>query len=226
MICLNKIKKFIGSIYTSFLYIIICVLIILEFAISFIRVNNINFASYLNGERIYSYVGKDSNISKDILVNYLNEYSYYIFYKRSYPTINYSVLNDSEKKEFNRIKKRIDIPFEKVLIIRDINMYIHNNSIYLLLNISLLVFFLLLSKRYKSFIKGLYFMALMVLLCSLIILLFSTYYITNVNNYYIKEIFRSENLMSKLYRINTLYICVSFILSTLTFFYNMKLTHK
>ena len=226
MICLNKIKRFIGSIYTSFLYIIICVLIILEFAISFIRVNNINFASYLNGERIYSYVGKDSNISKDILVNYLNEYSYYIFYKRSYPTINYSVLNDSEKKEFNRIKKRIDIPFEKVLIIRDINMYIHNNSIYLLLNISLLVFFLLLSKRYKSFIKGLYFMALMVLLCSLVILLFSTYYITNVNNYYIKEIFRSENLMSKLYRINTLYICVSFILSTLTFFYNMKLTHK
>ena len=226
MICLNKIKKFIGSIYTSFLYIIICVLIILEFAISFIRVNNINFASYLNGERIYSYVGKNSNISKDILVNYLNEYSYYIFYKRSYPTINYSVLNDSEKKEFNRIKKRIDIPFEKVLIIRDINMYIHNNSIYLLLNISLLVFFLLLSKRYKSFIKGLYFMSLMVLLCSLVILLFSTYFITNVNNYYIKEIFRSENLMSKLYRINTLYICVSFILSTLTFFYNMKLTHK
>ena len=226
MICLNKIKRFIGSIYTSFLYIIICVLIILEFAISFIRINNINFASYLNGERLYSYVGKDSNISKDILVDYLNEYSYYIFYKRSYPTINYSVLNDSEKKEFNRIKKRIDIPFEKVLIIRDINMYIHNNSIYLLLNISLLVFYLLLSKRYKSFIKGLYFMSLMVLLCSLVILLFSTYYITNVNNYYIKEIFRSENLMSKLYRINTLYICVSFILSTLTFFYNMKLTHK
>ncbi len=226
MICLNKIKRFIGSIYTSFLYIIICVLIILEFAISFIRINNINFASYLNGERLYSYVGKNSNISKDILVDYLNEYSYYIFYKRSYPTINYSILNDSEKKEFNRIKKRIDIPFEKVLIIRDINMYIHNNSIYLLLNISLLVFFLLLSKRYKSFIKGLYFMALMVLLCSLVILLFSTYYITNVNNYYIKEIFRSENLMSKLYRINTLYICVSFILSMLTFFYNMKLTHK
>ena len=226
MICLNKIKKFIGSIYTSFLYIIICVLIILEFAISFIRINNINFASYLNGERLYSYVGKNSIISKDILVDYLNEYSYYIFYKRSYPTINYSVLNDSEKKEFNRIKKRIDIPFEKVLIIRDINMYIHNNSIYLLLNISLLVFFLLLSKRYKSFIKGLYFMSLMVLLCSLVILLFSTYFITNVNNYYIKEIFRSENFMSKLYRINTLYICVSFILSTLTFFYNMKLTHK
>ena len=226
MIYLNKIKKIIGSIYTSFLYILLCVLIIIEFTISYIRTNDIELNNIINGESIYKYVCNGCNLPKEFLIEYLDNYSNYLFYRRNYPTINYSALDNSQRYELNKIKERIDIPYKQVLIIRDINTYIHNNSVFLIINISIFLLFVLLCLRYKSFIRGLYFFSLTVLLCSLVILMFSTYFVVNINNYYLKEILNSINIMPSFYKINTMYIVVAFVLSLLSLCYNLKVKSK
>ena len=220
---MDKIKKIIGSIYTSFLFSVLFVLIILEFFISFVRFNNIEFTTYIDSETIYKYVcDKSCDSFKWFMIDYLNDYKEYIFNKKSYPTVIYSNLNNNQTKTFDKIKNKLDIPYEKVLIIRDINNFFHNNSIYLLLNIIIFINYLLISLRYKSFIKGLYFLALMVVLSSLVILLFTTFIFVYIKNIYIKEMLNKMNIMSNLYKLNVLYLIIGFVSSVISLLFKIK----
>lgn len=224
---MNKLKKIIGSIYTSFLFINIFILIILNFFVSFVRSNNINFKDYIDNETIYKYVCNNScDTFKDFLYNYFNDYKDYIFNKNSYPTVIYSNLNKEEKKTFDNIKEKIDIPYKDVLMIRDINNFLHNNSIFLILNILIFLLYLLISLRYKSLVKGLYFLALMIVLCSLVVLLFTTFIAVNINNIYIKEIIFKMNVMSNLYKLTVLYLFVGFISCIMSLIFKIKFPSK
>jgi len=109
-----------------------------------------------------------------LAINYVDEYINYVFYKRSYPTLN-SVLTKSYKEEtsiyLQKVKDKLDIDYELVVQIRDINNFIYNSSIYLLMNISIFIIVLIISILNRSFNAGIKFLGIALIISSLITLI-------------------------------------------------------
>jgi hypothetical protein len=130
---MNKFLKMITlykrSIITSFLFILITILFILHLILNtFCNDDKNNYL--INNSKFNKEIYNKLDINQNIIYNkYLKEYTYYLFYNRSYPSINKNDVNDYE---LLKLKEFINIKFSNVLIIRKIYKYLHISSFILL----------------------------------------------------------------------------------------------
>ena len=146
------IKKILGSIITSFLFSLLLIFVSIHFLLTLIRVNSINASNIVNTSDIYNYlINEDNEDIKNKMIDYLEEYKNYIFYKRSYPTISYNEMTKEEKQVYNKLKNKFDLKYETVIKVRGLYNFMQNNSVYFLINVGLLVMVIMCSIRYLDF---------------------------------------------------------------------------
>lgn len=219
---MKKLFKILRSIITSFLCIIIIILISIQLVFTTIKIQNKKIPDLIDREEVLNLVVennliKDNNVLHDIVIKYIDDYIDYIFYKRSYPTINLgeiSKLNSLDKinLELDSLKSTFDLDYETVVLIRDLNNIIYNQSIYLLLNITIFAIFLIISILYRSFLNGFKIFGICLILSALIILIGSSVLYTNIlsNNQIIFKI--GKNVINNIYIINYLKLCVLYLI--------------
>lgn len=140
-----KFKKMLGSIITSFLFIILILTLVLQLSFSVIRSMHSNFSDNINREFVLGFFIPNSDREfRNSAVKYIDGYINYVFYKRSYPTFN-TVGNDDKTfiKNANELKEKLELDYDTIIKIRSINSLISNNSIFLLINVFAFLIFLL-----------------------------------------------------------------------------------
>lgn len=221
---MHSLIKIMGSIYTSFLFIITIILIIINIFMTYIKVYDITYKNInLNSTYEYAFNGKSYDDSfKEDMINYLKEYRDYIFMTNAYPNIDYSKYDLDEKKGIDTIRNKINIKYENVIIIRNIYRSLTNNSVYLLINIFLIICFFLISIRYLDFINGVYFFSLNVVIGSLIFLVASCISLSKIYDVLIISKIINQEYISTLFKTNILYMLVGVFVSISTFTYKIK----
>lgn len=169
----------------------------------------------------------DINIEGELhqaTIDYIDDYINYVFYKRSYPTININKIAEKTMQDkrvvvvaLDSLKNKLNLKYEHILKIREINNILSNQSIYLLVNIGLFILFLIISIVNTRFIKGINIYSLASLIASIVILL--TFVIAH--NYYIKmeptllksflDNIINDNMKSNFFSLNIKYLVASFI---------------
>lgn len=217
------IKKILGSIITSFLFSVLLIFVSIHFILTLIRVNSINASNIVNTSDIYSYLVKEDNEDiKNKMIDYLEEYKNYIFYKRSYPTISYNEMTKDEKKVYNRLKDKVDLKYETVIYVRGLYNFMQNNSVYFLANVGLLVIVIMCSIRYLDFNKGFHLLGISTIVSSIMILIGSVYFVRVSTNDLINITIQKSNITSKLFKLDVIYIMIGLLLFIVTFFINKK----
>lgn len=220
---MQKLQKIFGSVITSFLFIILTSLILTQLMCTITRFKHKDLSSLIDKDKIFRYVTSDMVLTNDeekIVHKYTDEYINYVFYKRSYPTISYSDINFDDKfiKNMEIIKDKIDLEYKQVIIIRRINNFVSNNSIYFMLNISIISAFLIICLKNKSLIKGIYILGISLIISGL----FSLIGITIVSSliYKIKyELLKSSlrtiiksNLINFIFKMDLIYFGIGLII--------------
>ena len=231
------------SIITSFLFIILIILIVIQFLFTTIRLQNTKLSNLINRENIYDLVITDVNLRDnqnvhEIGIQYIDDYINYVFYKRSFPTIDLSDIETATEQEYRLInegvellKAKVDLQYETILQIRDFNNFISNGSIYLLINIAVFTLTLVigivtgsLSKSFKFFASSLVIGALISLIGEVII---SSNFLNNSNPIIVKfaeNIFNNE-MNTKFFNLSLIYICLGVALF-FTIYILQKLSKK
>ena len=222
VVTLITIKKILGSIITSFLFFMFIMFISIHFVLTFIKVNNINVSNMVSISDIYEYLIGDEIEYKEDMLNYLEDYKNYIFYKRSYPTVSYSLMPKAEKRVYNNLKNKIDLKYENVIKVRGINNFIHNNSVYFLINVGIVVLVLVSAIRYFEFNNSFYLFSISIIASSLIILIGSVYLMSINKNYLVDLILQKVNIPSNIFKMDIIYMLVGLILFTITIFIKKK----
>ena len=217
------IKKILGSIITSFLFSLLLIFVSIHFIVTLIRVNSINASNIVNTSDIYSYLVKEDNEDiKNKMIDYLEEYKNYIFYKRSYPTISYNEMTKEEKKVYNRLKNKVDLKYETVIKVRGLYNFMQNNSVYFLVNVGLLAIVIMCSIRYLDFNKGFHLLSISMIISSIIILIGSVYLVSVNTNDLINITIQKSSITSKLFKLDVIYIMIGLFLFIVTFLINKK----
>ena len=217
------IKKILGSIITSFLFSLLLIFVSIHFVVTLIRVNSINASNIVNTSDVYIYLIKEDNVDiKNIMIDYLEEYKNYIFYKRSYTTISYNEMTKEEKKVYNRLKNKADLKYETVIKVRGLYNFMQNNSVYFLVNVSLLVIVIMCSIRYLDFNKGFHLLSISMIISSIIILIGSVYLVSVNTNDLINITIQKSSITSKLFKLDVIYIMIGLFLFIVTFLINKK----
>ena len=223
VVILITIKKILGSIITSFLFSLLLIFVSIHFVVTLIRVNSINASNIVNTSDVYIYLIKEDNVDiKNIMIDYLEEYKNYIFYKRSYPTISYNEMTKEEKKVYNRLKNKVDLKYENVIKVRGLYNFMQNNSVYFLVNVSLLVIVIMCSIRYLDFNKGFHLLSISMIISSIIILIGSVYLVSVNTNDLINITIQKSSITSKLFKLDVIYIMIGLFLFIVTFLINKK----
>lgn len=161
------------SIITSLLFFVLIVSIVAQFAFtSFNRdikkVRNLIDADYIL-EEIKSEYGQLPSDEKilNLAHEYIDGYADYVFSKRSYPsiqTLDTRNLTDEEKAlaetVLRELQNKIDLKYETVVKIRDTSNFVTNGSIYLLINIGVILVFLVFSISLMNFKKSFSFLGI------------------------------------------------------------------
>jgi hypothetical protein len=231
------------SIIASLLFVVLFLGIIVEFIFTVIRVQNLSLPRLIDKNVIYNLYVKNSFINqneelKDAALEYIDDYINYVFYKRSYPNINTALINKysgEEKKNisnsFENLKNNIDLEYSLVLKIRDINNFISNNSIYLLINIGCLIVFLVLAIIEGSIRKAFKLSGLALILSSLSVLiaevLLQNYLLnsTNENIKYISVSILNQTFQNSFFNQALIYMGIGLVLF-LTIYIREKLIRK
>lgn len=223
VVILITIKKILGSIITSFLFSLLLIFVSIHFIVTLIRVNSINASNIVNTSDIYSYLVKEDNEDiKNKMIDYLEEYKNYIFYKRSYPTISYNEMTKEEKKVYNRLKNKVDLKYETVIKVRGLYNFMQNNSVYFLVNVGLLAIVIMCSIRYLDFNKGFHLLSISMIISSIIILIGSVYLVSVNTNDLINITIQKSSITSKLFKLDVIYIMIGLFLFIVTFLINKK----
>lgn len=137
------------STLASLFFLLLICLIVLQLSFTTFRVQNKRVTEMIPRGLIYEQVKdgnlKDNEIYEKLANRYIDDYINYVFYKRSFPTFEMDKENisDEERIDFthaaNNLKKNLNIDYSTIKNIRDINNFISNGSIYLLLNIFIFV---------------------------------------------------------------------------------------
>ena len=171
------------SILTSLLFLIISAAIIVQFAFTIVHMQNKKIPDLIDREVVLGLATKDGFITnneaiRNLAIEYIDQYINYVFYKRSYPAmpnLNIEGIDENTKREitseFDSLKEKIDLDYELVLKIRDVNNILSNGAIYLLINIGVFSLFIVMSILRGSFLKGIKYFSASLALMSLILLL-------------------------------------------------------
>ena len=145
--------KIMRSVSTSLLFLLITILIMLQFIFTVVRINTRNISDLIDRETLLENI-LDEKIEdeqiKNLALDYTEDYLNYVFYKRSYPSIqnvDFSSLEESQitpaREYINTLKDKIDLEYETIVKMRNINFFLSNGAIYLIINTG--IFFLIIA---------------------------------------------------------------------------------
>lgn len=147
--------KIMRSVSTSLLFLLITILIMLQFIFTVVRINTRNISDLIDRETLLENI-LDEKIEdeqiKNLALDYTEDYLNYVFYKRSYPSIqnvDFSSLEESQitpaREYINTLKDKIDLEYETIVKMRNINFFLSNGAIYLIINIGIFFLFIALT---------------------------------------------------------------------------------
>ena len=131
-------------------------------------------------------------------------------------------MTKDEKKVYNRLKDKVDLNYETVINVRGLYNFMQNNSVYFLTNMGLLVIVIVCSIRYLDFNKGFHLLGISTIVSSIIILIGSVYFVRVSTNDLINITIQKSNIISKLFKLDVIYIMIGLLLFIVTFFINKK----
>lgn len=239
---MEKILKIMRSILTSLLFIVMIFGVTVQLLFTAVKTNNVNTKDLINKETIIEKTVNDQIVDeelKTILNDYFDDYIDYILYKRSYPSIqniDFSKIPEERqthaKKTINDFKGKIDLNYKTVITIRKINNTITNGSIYLIVNISIILLFIIgcllktnFKKGMKLFIKAVFISGALIFITTFITELNLTNIVEKPLYYYVKSILE-EGLLHKLYILSIIYILTSLVSYALIALYDKFLKFK
>jgi hypothetical protein len=207
--------------------------IIIQFSFTIIKSSNKTLPDLIDRELLVDMImGSkiDDYEIKMVLKDYLDSYINYVFYKRSYPSIqsiDYGLLEGDRlteaKNELITFKEKIDLEYEDVLKLRDANTFFSNSSIYLLINIGVFLIFILISIMRVSFKSGLKLTSIALIISSVLILASSVLLETNLSNMisptiysFVEGIF-NDDLMNSIFNLALIYLSVGVVVFIIFF---------
>lgn len=222
------------SIFTSLLFLILTIALIIQFIFTAIHLSEKTLPDIINPQTILEAITQGEQLdepSKKLAINYIEEYKNYVFYKRSFPSVQPSPKNDepNEQEKINteqlltNIRNKIDMKYETVLTLRNINNFLSNGAIYLLINIGLFVIILLIwitttkiSKTFKLTGISMTISGLLFLFATNIGITILTKHLDPLSNNFIKDLF-SNTFLRNLQNQALVYIALGFFLFLTTF---------
>lgn len=230
------------SILTSFFFLILILAVTIQFMFTTIRINNKTIPDLVSPETILKMIKLDKELdptSKEYAISYIDEYINYVFYKRSFPSIqeyNYKDISDNEKQDVIKlltdIRNKIDMDYKTVVVLRDINNFLSNGSIYLLINIGTLIVILLILISSGKIPLTLKLTGASITLAGLITLLLSTVgtsllykNLDPLASNFVKTVFNSS-FLKKIFNQSLIYITIGFTLFIVVLIINRYLLKK
>ncbi len=234
-----KVFHILRSIVTSLLFFLLVLIMILQFIFTIVFINNKRPTDMISNTHIlYSTLDGDIGSMESILLDYINEYKNYVFYKRSYPNIEMINLSNYTKEEISAIKSNLyllrdslDINYSSIIKIRKITNLLTNGSVFLLINIFVFTIYILLSICSFSFKKGTKLFTIALLISSIIYLIInmiSKSYILKLSKT-VFSIFLKSIIVNNLYPLAIIQSCICIIISLillLIFYINEKTIKK
>ena len=107
------------SIITSFVFIILTIAIMIQFFFTMFRLQGDRLSDLIDRENIYILVAddiriKDNPLFKNVSIKYIDDYINYVFYKRSFPSIDVNAIENLEENNKKDILESIDIVKNKM----------------------------------------------------------------------------------------------------------------
>lgn len=189
---MKTLTKILRSITTSLLLFAMIIAIFIQFAFTSLHLSSKNLRELIDNQTLLDIILEDK-IADDrinsLACEYVDDYLDYVFYKRSFPSlqnVNYDSVKteniDYAKKTINELKEKLDLDYETVLTLRSINNVLSNGSIFLLINIGVFLLFVIVSIIKKSFKEGLKLFSLALVITALAILLIGAIIYANLAN--------------------------------------------
>lgn len=239
---MKTLLKIMRSTIASLFFLILTASLTIHFAFTLTKLQDARISDLIDRDALLlEVVDKTSldnpNIQK-LADAYIEDYIKYVFYRRSYPsiqTIKMDDLNESEqelaKEVLNEIKLKIDIDYENILTIRGIDSIISNGAIYFLINIGILLLVLILSIILFDFSKAFEILGISGIAAGLVSLIGSSIIIANLRTLLPKDIYRfastiiNDDVTTRIFDQAIIYICIGLILS-LSIFLFTKIRHN
>lgn len=205
--------KILRSTITSLLFLTLTVFIIVQFCYTAFRNSAQNIPKLIDRDRLMNLVIDESiedDEIKKVVYKYLDDYISYIFHKRSYPslqTVDLSQIEESKieyaKDIITDISKKLNLEYDDVITLRNINNTISNGSIYLLINIGVFLVFIVVIIVTYNFKKGLKLLSISMFTSSFLVLIGFSPIIDKLSsraseamNYFLTVIFDEQFLKS------------------------------
>ena len=220
--------KIMRSISTSLLFLLITILIMLQFIFTVVRINTRNISDLIDRETLLENI-LDEKIEdeqiKNLALDYTEDYLNYVFYKRSYPSIqnvDFSSLEESQitpaREYINTLKDKIDLEYETIVKIRNINFFLSNGAIYLIINIGIFFLFIALTLTRGNFKNSFKLFSISLIAAGIITVLAFIIFKINLTHIFgfslynmIEEIL-NESITKSTYTLAFSYILVGFII--------------
>lgn len=226
---METLSKILRGTITSLLCLILIVTIIIQFVFIIIKIEGNRIPDLIDQNVVLDKILEDEELppeAKKIAKEYLDDYINYIFYKRSYPSIetidlsNISEENiNTTKHVLNIIKNKTFIEYKTIEKIRSTTAFMTNNSIFLLISIAVIFIFLLLSITRMSFASSSKLFGLALSLSGFIniiltLLLYSN--ISNIKNNFLEisiNTILTNSIKKEIITISSLYIIIGILLT-------------
>ncbi len=239
---MKKTLTILRSIVTSLLFLLLVFVISIQFFFATIFINNKRIPDMID-EKTFLYNIIDEKFIENeevekILIDYIKDYKNYVFYKRSYPsieTISLDALTDEDKyitKDYlQNLKKSMNIEYSTITKIRNTTNLMTNGSIFLLINIATFVSYIILVISILSFKKGTKFLGIALSLSGIITIIINTSLTNTIKNLspitlklFLENII-TNNLSPLGFKLSLIYISIGLILFFVLFIYD-KLIKK
>lgn len=227
--------KIMRSVSTSLLFLLITILIMLQFIFTVVRINTRNISDLIDRETLLENI-LDEKIEdeqiKNLALDYTEDYLNYVFYKRSYPSIqnvDFSSLEESQitpaREYINTLKDKIDLEYETIVKIRNINFFLSNGAIYLIINVGIFFLFIALTLTRGNFKNSFKLFSISLIAAGIITVLAFIIFKINLTHIFgfslynmIEEIL-NESFTKSTYTLTFTYILVGLIIFFSIYFY-------
>ncbi len=239
---MKKTLTILRSIVTSLLFLLLVFVISIQFIFATIFINNKRIPDMIDEKKVlYNIVDKNTIENEAIektLIDYIKDYKNYVFYKRSYPSIEtftLDTLTDEDKsitKDYlQKLKKSMNIEYFTITKIRNTTNLMTNGSIFLLINIATFVAYILLVLSIFSFKKGTKLLGIALSLSGIVTIIINTSLTSTIKTLspitlklFLENII-TNNLSPLGFKLSLIYISIGLILFFALFIYD-KLIKK
>ncbi len=239
---MKKTLTILRSIVTSLLFLLLVFVISIQFFFTTIFINNRRIPDMIDEKTFFYNIIDENSIENEeiekILIDYIKDYKNYVFYKRSYPsieTISLETLTDEDKsitKDYlQTLKKSLNIEYSTITKIRNTTNLMTNGSIFLLINIAAFVSYIILVISTLSFKKGTKLLGLALSLSGIVTIIINTSITNTIKDLpsitlklFLENII-TNNLSPLGFKLSLIYISIGLILFFVLFIYD-KLIKK